>query len=631
MYDLEVAPNYMLCGVLLPNGKVKQFDAFGPSKSLKPKDIKKIKKLINKNRFVGFNSMNYDDPVLTYMLSGEPCDEIYHLSKALIEEGLRRWDAYEAIGMKNAVNSIDLIEVAPNSASLKLYGARVHSKKIQDLPHSAHKMLTRKEAKEIAEYNINDLMVTRDIYDKLIGQLELRAKMGKQYGIDLMSKSDPQIAEAIIKHELAKVNVKVKRSKGQPVYYKAPKPVKFMSDDLNMLVRRIEATEILLSKSGSPVIPKWLKDEIVTIGDTNYNIQLGGLHSMEKSMVVIPKKGETLGNVDVASYYPSLIVELGLYPKLLTEAFIGIFNEIKTTRLKAKAEGNKVVADSLKIVLNGSFGKFGSGYSFLYSPNLLLQTTLTGQLYLLMLIEKLESKGFKVVSSNTDGVEILYKTKDQKKLEKIVGKWEKKTKMVMEYGKYNALYARDVNNYIAVYDGYVKAKGAYCDPELPENILKKNSEYPIVFKAIRDHLLNGVPFDYTLRECNDVAQFCSSRAVTGGGLYGTEKFPNTPEYNKYVLERKTINRKQNKALEKRNADFQKDLVLASDKTRYLGKTVRWYYSQKGKAIYYKKSGNKVPKSDGCKPMMELSKKIPKDLDYAKYNELCQKHLRELGV
>src|SRR3546814_14028970 len=55
--------------------------------------------------------------------------------------------------------------------------------------------------------------------------------------------------------------------------------------------------------------------------------------------------------------------------------------------------GNKPVADSLKIVINGSFGKFGSKYSILYAPNFLTQTTLTGQLSILLLIEMLEMAG----------------------------------------------------------------------------------------------------------------------------------------------------------------------------------------------------------------------------------------------
>jgi hypothetical protein len=47
-------------------------------------------------------------------------------------------------------------------------------------------------------------------------------------------------------------------------------------------------------------------------------------------------------------------------------------------------------SDSLKIVNNGTFGQTGNPYCFLNGPNLMVQTTLTGQLCSLMLIEQLE-------------------------------------------------------------------------------------------------------------------------------------------------------------------------------------------------------------------------------------------------
>ncbi len=146
------------------------------------------------------------------------------------------------------------------------------------------------------------------------------------------------------------------------------------------------------------------------------------------------------------------------------------------------------IQSGLKIVNNGSFGKLGSMYSKLYAPDLMLQVTLTGQLMLLMLIEELEEAGISVKSSNTDGVEILCPKSKEALLETIVFDWELNTGMVMEHGHYKALYARDVNNYVAVYDGYTKTKGVYSKPSL-----MKNSEYPIVFEAIREYLLNGTP------------------------------------------------------------------------------------------------------------------------------------------
>jgi len=640
VYDIEVHPNYMLVGFMNVKTRVKrQYETFNdPFTDLQIRCMRRIIKLYD---LVGFNSHSYDDPILTLMLHGTRTHQIYRKSKYIIENKIKKWNVYKEINVHKIFDSIDLIDVAPGQASLKLYGARLNSKKIQDLPYDPHEDVTIDEAYETKLYNVNDLFLTLDLYNKLIPMLELREQIGEKYNIDVMSKSDAQIAESIFREELTKKGVTVKRGDTKKVKYKAPECIQYRTEHINDIVDRIEDTTIELGENGSPLLPKWLKDETIQIGNTTYNIGLGGLHSQEKSLVVIPKENEILSNVDVASYYPSLIIDLKLYPEQLTKTFLKVYANIKTTRLQAKVDAKDkslsakarkdagVVNDVLKITLNGSFGKFGSKYSFLYSPDLLVAVTFTGQLYLLMLIEELEYNGYKVISSNTDGVEVLRSNDLSSKhgLERIVREWESKTNMVMEYGTYNALFARDVNNYIAIYpNGVAKAKGVYVDPEERKPILEKNVEYPIVFEAIRDYLSKNIPMEETLYKCKDVARFTSSRQVKGGAVYLNKELPNTDEYNNYISNQL----KQNKALEKRNETYQKDLVLVDDDTKYLGKVVRWYYADGGKPIFYK-TGNKVPKSDGARPMMDLTEHIPKDLDYDKYIQLCNEHLQDLGV
>jgi len=348
-------------------------------------------------------------------------------------------------------------------------------------------------------------------------------------------------------------------------------------------------------------------------------------------------------NVDVASYYPSMILGFGFYPKRLTTRFLDVYGAIYTTRLKAKAaasalkkekgpeyERQETIQQGLKITLNGSFGKLGSKYSKLYSPDLLLQVTITGQLMLLMLIEELEAAGMSVKSANTDGVEVLVADEDDELLKRIVFDWELRTGMVMEFGQYNALYARDVNNYVAVYPDEVKAKGVYTKPSL-----QKNSEYPIVFEAIRHYLLDGTPLYTTLRACKDIRKFLTARTVKGGGVW-SQPLCNTVEYDRYIADANeefggfgSGRAGKDKGIETRNLEYRK--LQMNELGKYLGKVVRWYYAKDGATIHYASNGNKVPKSDGAYPMMDLTDGIPDNLDYEKYLELAHKHLADLGV
>jgi len=609
-YDLEVSPNYFLIGIKHEDGKIEQYSAFGKKATLKQKHINRVQKLLNEYAFVGFNSLNYDSPILHEMLKGKTTQQIHAMSFDLVEGDLKRWECNIA-----SKNQIDIMEVAPQQASLKLYGARLGTKKLQDLPYGVHDKLTKPQTKKMAKYNVNDLDLTEALYTALLPQLKIRENLSKKYGIDVMSRSDAQVAEDVFK-KLLGITKKPKIDKPNIVEYTAPKYIKFKSKELNKLRDKFEKTNYAINhKSGSIITPDWIKEnDKVIIGGIAYTIGIGGIHSNEKSVAHV---GD-IKNADIQSMYPSLIINSGKFPIQLGAEWMNIYRGFRDDRILIK-HSNKELSAMLKIFLNGSFGKLGSHYSVLYAPHLLLDTTITGQLTLLMTIEALVDAGITVLSANTDGVEYIDSTN---KGQKLIDKLGKKSNLVWEHAAYKALYSRDVNSYVAVYDGEVKPKGFYAEAGL-----SKSPQYPIVQEAIREFLLNGTSMKKTIKKCKDPAQFCVSRAVTGGALWSSKTYPDTDEYEEYI---KRVPFKQNKALEKRNDMYKRDFVLAEGMNNYIGKTVRYLYVVDGKPMFYKKSGNRVPQSDGCMPMMELTKKVPKNLDYNKYYELAERHLKELG-
>ena len=86
--------------------------------------------------------------------------------------------------------------------SLKLYAARINTKTLKDLPYEPTTILTYDQMNEVCTYCINDLDMTIDLYNKIENRINLRRELSKKYNINLLSKSDAQIAEAIIKSEL---------------------------------------------------------------------------------------------------------------------------------------------------------------------------------------------------------------------------------------------------------------------------------------------------------------------------------------------------------------------------------------------------------------------------------------------
>ena len=256
--------------------------------------------------------------------------------------------------------------------------------------------------------------------------------------------------------------------------------------------------------------------------------------------------------------------------------------EAKISALERELNDCTTAMDSKKIVVNASFGKLLNKYSNLYAPTLGIQVTLSGQLSLLMLIEMIELAGIPVVSGNTDGIVIKCSKYRYEELNEIISMWEQITRFETEETQYSATYAANINNYIAVkLDGKCKLKGAYADPGL-----SKNPTNTICNDAIINLIVNNVPLNETIEGCTDITKFLTLRAVKGG---------------------------------------------AEKNGTYLGKVVRFCYrkGEKG-AINYVTSGNRVPKSEGAWPMMDLPDTFPDWIDYERYVAEAVSMLYDIG-
>jgi len=583
--DLECYRNYFLF-------KARRADT-GQTVSIEmydgqPLDTERIRNILDRYELVTFNGRDFDVPLLYCALKGYNCSKLKDICNDIIGNRLKSWDVERkyAVKIPRNLKHIDLIEVAPGTGSLKIYGGRIHSPKMQDLPIEHEAILTREQMGIINVYCGNDLEVTGLLLEELTPQLELRRAMSEKYGEDMMSKSDAQIAEAIIKTQMYEltgiVPTKPSSQIGKKFKFKTPDWVKYQSQMMRDVLKVVEETEFVVAPSGKVLLPKVLENLVIKLGVGKYTLRMGGLHSSEKHQTVFADDETLVIDRDVTSYYPFIILNNGLYPEGLGPEFLTIYGKIIFDRVAAKRAGDDVTAGTYKIVLNGTFGKLGSPYSIMYSPNLLIQVTLIGQLGLLMFIERLVAEGFDVVSANTDGIVIKCPKHRKDDLSKIVAWWESVTGFGTEDTNYKAVYSRDVNNYIALtIDGKVKRKGEYAKPGL-----QKNPATEICVDAAISYIINGTPIEATIGSCRDVTKFLAIRNVTGGGTQEGE---------------------------------------------YLGKAVRWVYSTKSKGpITYKENGNKVAKSDGAYPLMQLPDRLPSHIDYDWYVKEANSMLVDMG-
>ena len=228
----------------------------------------------------------------------------------------------------------------------------------------------------------------------------------------------------------------------------------------------------------------------------------GGIHG------AIPNYCETgyFVNVDVASYYPSLMIEYDYISRNIKDA--NHYKDIYKTRLAYKAKKDKR-ANPLKIVLNSTYGALKDRFNPLYDPLQANNVCVAGQLLLLDLIEHLEPY-VDIVQSNTDGILVRLRASNEaeasrefERLDDLCYEWEKRSKMTLEFDEFRKVIQRDVNNYaIVAADGSYKSKGGVV-----KKLNDLDYDLPIVNRAVVAYLVKGTPVAQTVNDCHDLRDF----------------------------------------------------------------------------------------------------------------------------
>jgi hypothetical protein len=585
-YDLEVYPNYFLAGFRTPTGEVFQYTQDNVA------ELRKLPLWLHTNSYTlcGYNSNGYDDLVLDEFIATGSMKAAYVRSLQIIEHGLKPWD----LPSWPTIQSIDLMPIIPGWHSLKKMGVSLGAHKLQELPVNPKKELTHEQMIEIAKYNLNDLEVTQLLLERLQPELDLRAELSERYQIDLRSRGEAQIAERVLLKRAGLTGSQLKTLARQRVSMTPVVHIKPPSwwHEVNLMKSKnlCEVYNIGQQIFNTPIrlnnyqYPKGTLDRQVFLGDRYYQMGVGGLHSVDGPGCWKPATHETMYDFDVASYYPSIILQEGLEPVQWQGKFLPVYQEIVQERLAAKASGDKTTADVLKIVANGSFGKFGDQYSALFDPTMLAHVTVYGQLGLLLLIAALVDAGQYVVSANTDGITVI--VNDKAHTDRIIKAWEQKTGMVMEEIPYHALYQQNVNNYLAVKTAMlpvcgpgIKAKGAL----MPERDVRHSPNADVCARAVCDSLSKGIDISDTINSELNINQFILATQVRGAWkvTYGGEP---------------------------------------------LGKMVRWYKSTADLPKIMRTpldewtAGNEgqLPDSAGGRPVPDLPVGFPMDLDYRWY-------------
>lgn len=380
---------------------------------------------------------------------------------------------------------------------------------------------------EMADYNDNDVYIVAELIRMNQEEILLRYRISEEYKVDVYSASRSTIADKVIAklyskftglHPKAFIDTKTIRRKIVVSEILSDK-IAFSTPELNDILSGIRSLTLKGEKGEF--------DREFTFMGTSYTIATGGLHSNEIPAVYVENSDSIIVDRDVASYYPNMIRSLKVCQKhLIPKAWFRIADTIVDERLEHKhlakdksldvmeRDKHATAAACLKIVANaGIFGKMGSEKSFLCDKKAMYQVTINGQLFLLMLIEKLELAGIHVISANTDGIVTIVPRELEQTADDICHWWEKHLGLELEFTYYTKYVTEGVNSYLTVKRGGSSKFKGRMNPKMFLEDLSKGYNSPIVAKCVTEYFINGTPVMETLRNAKSILDFCRTQNV----------------------------------------------------------------------------------------------------------------------
>lgn len=472
-YDFEVFKEDWLVVIINPNDR---------SETVIVNDKDRLEPYYKSHKdeiWIGYNNNHYDQYIMKAIL----CDfDPKKVSDFIVNEGKHGWQ-YSQLFRKFPMYNYDTLYRSDRGLKA-LEGFMGEDIKETSVPFDLDRKLTEEEIQETIKYCRHDVLKTMDVFLARKDDFDAQIGLIKMFKLPLnnISRTKSQLSAIILEAQ------RPKESRGDEFDISFP----------NTLV--VEKYTEVLDWYNDKNNRDYSKSLTIEVAGVETQFGWGGIHSARKKYV---GEGYFI-NMDVASLYPSLMIQYNLHSRNIKDP--QKFVEIYETRLKYKAAKNPLQLP-LKLLINATYGCFKDKNNQLYDPLMANNVCVYGQLLLLDLIEKLEPYA-EIIQSNTDG--ILIKMPNGKNeddwfnlIDDIVHEWEQRTHLTMEFDEYKKIFQKDVNNYVAVTpEGKYKSKGAY--------VKKLNSldyDLPIVNKAMIEYIVNDVPVEKTVNECKELYMF----------------------------------------------------------------------------------------------------------------------------
>lgn len=508
-YDLETYPN-LFCGVWNHQGEEIVFEISARRNNLE--ELIEFYRPENIQYAIGFNNAKFDAQIMQFLVNN--AGEFLLLQGSKLVKKIFDF-AQDIIAKSNAkeflpypewfitVPQIDLYAMnhydnKNKRTSLKWVEFSINHPRVQDLPYKFDRPLKEAWFDEVIDYCKNDVNATRTFAEHNRDLIKLRIQQTQQFPkLRLLNKSDSSVGEAMFLHYMAEsMGVHPSQLKKQRTY----RSILDINDLLlpYLSFKTPELQGVLDWYKGAT----WYSDakpleKTVMFGGIPFVFGEGGIHASWDDRIFEADDEHDILDIDVTSFYPCLAIENNFRPEHLGAAFSAVYKNMFLERRKYPK--GSIENASYKIVLNGSYGKFGDEYSFLFDKKVMLEICLNGQLLIAMLCERLAlmSDKITIIQANTDGVTIRVPKKLRPQVQDLCKRWEKLTKLELEYAEYSKMIISNVNNYMAQYtDGKVKEKGAAY---VIDADFHKNKSQRVVRIALQRYFFEGIDVRDTIQ------------------------------------------------------------------------------------------------------------------------------------
>lgn len=491
--------------------------------------------------FVGFNSKHYDQYILKALMAGCTPEEAKEVNDFIIESGDPGWQhPYLNIAGKPRFwfNNSDLMDDMMKGTSLKsIEGHLGMSVEESTVDFTYTKKLTEEQRKEVEHYCRHDVDATMELLELRKDYLETKmhlAGMADINQIRALNMTDPMLAAAFMGATAVADIAEDERD------YEFPDRLeyRFIPTEVLAFFERIWNDEIPDEELFSSKLE-------IDIGGCPTVYGFGGIHGALPKYKQKATEDTLILNYDVASLYPSLMIEYGYVSRAVPSP--EVFANVRSERFDAKAKGDKKTANALKSPLNKAYGAMLNKYNPMYDPKMARSVCISGQLSITELaVVYSRIEGLQIIQLNTDGIMVSIPKESYRELVAVNDWWQQQTSLVLEEDKIDFIWQKDVNNYVCrKMDGTEKVKGGYLVRGVnPIGAWSVNFNATIVAEALKKYLLDGIPVADTINACDDPYQF--QLIAKAGGKYSRvyqEIFPEpVGEAGTETVERQKCNR-----------------------------------------------------------------------------------------